>query len=76
MYGAGGSCCSVVVRWVTSLEVAVYFDAVMSRVSNEHLSLVVDGQTLWSVKRITTCVDEREEGATAVEHLQIEHNSS
>ena len=76
MYGAGGSCCSVVVRCVTSLEVAVDFDAVMSGISNEHLSLVVDRQTLRSVQRIATRVDEREEGTTAVEHLQIKHNSS
>jgi len=53
-----------------SLQVAVDFEAVVARVSHDHVSIRGQGQTLGSVQRVRRGVDVGEEGAAAVEHLE------
>lgn len=54
---------------VQLLEVAIGLKTVVASISHHHVAIRGQRQALWAVQRLCRCVDIRQEGARAVEHL-------
>lgn len=59
---------------VQLLEVAIGLKTVVASISHHHVAIRGQRQALWAVQRLCRCVDIRQEGARAVEHLGKEWN--